>query len=141
MEEYLISEIIVPLVSKEDLESKIKEINKRIVDEGFKNVARDISISETALNGGDLGWVNENAISSEFKKKIMNTAIGNISEPIILPKGILFFKVKDKRKIQKFKNLEKAKDQLVNAEKLKILNMHSLSHYDKLRRSVSINYF
>ena len=71
----------------------------------------------------------------------MNTAIGNISEPIILPKGILFFKVKDKRKIQKFKNLEKAKDQLVNAEKLKILNMHSLSHYDKLRRSVSINYF
>ena len=69
MEEYLISEIIVPLVSKEDLESKIKEINKRIVDEGFKNVARDISISETALNGGDLGWVNENAISSEFKKK------------------------------------------------------------------------
>ena len=65
-----------------------------VIAEGFKNVARDISISETALNGGDLGWVNENAISSEFKKKIMNTAIGNISEPIILPKGILFFKVR-----------------------------------------------
>ena len=45
-----------------------------------------------------------------------------------------------KRKIDKLKTLEEVKNQLVNAEKTKILNMHSLSHYDKLKRSVTINY-
>ena len=63
-----------------------------------------------------------------------------MSEAIILPEGILFFKVRDKRKIDKLKTLEEVKNQLVNAEKTKILNMHSLSHYDKLKRSVTINY-
>ena len=38
-------------------------------------------------------------------------------------------------------SLEERKDQLVKSEKNKILNMHSLSHYDRLRRSISINYF
>ena len=63
-----------------------------------------------------------------------------MSEAIILPEGILFFKVRDKRKIDKLKTIEEVKNQLVNAEKTKILNMHSLSHYDKLKRSVTINY-
>ena len=33
------------------------------------------------------------------------------------------------------------KDQLVNSEKTKILNMYSLSHYDNLRRVIPIKYF
>ena len=55
--------------------------------------------------------------------------------------GILIFKVRDKRKIKKIINLEDAKNQLVNAEKTKILNMHSLSHYENLKRSIAINYY
>ena len=58
-----------------------------------------------------------------------------------MPEGILFIKVRDIRKIDKFKTLEELKNQLIMAEKTKILNMHSLSHYDGLRRSVSINYY
>ena len=56
------------------------------------------SISETSFRGGDLGWVSENAISKKFKSQIINTPVGNISQPIILPEGILFFKVRDKKK-------------------------------------------
>ena len=69
------------------------------------------------------------------------TKLGEISEPIILPNGILFFKVRDKRKIEKFSNLEEAKNQLVNSQKRKILNMYSLTHYDSLKRSISIEYY
>ena len=93
------------------------------------------------MNGGDLGWVNENLMTSNFKSTVVNTSIGEISNPIILPEGILFFKVRDKRKIEKKIDLKKAKKQLVNAEKQKILNMYSLSHYDTLKRSISINYY
>ena len=141
IEEYLISEIIIKQVPKDKLESTIKEIKNKIKIEGFEKVAMNLSISETALKGGNLDWVSENAISEKFKSKIINTPIGNISEPIILPEGILFFKVRDKRKLKKFVNLEDAKNQLVRDEKTKILRMHSLSHYENLRKSITINYY
>ena len=100
-----------------------------------------LSISNTALKSGNLGWISENVIAEKIKSKIINTPVGNISEPVFLPEGILFFKVRDKRQLKKFMDLEKVKNELVNAEKTKILNMHSLSHYDNLRRSISINYY
>ena len=139
--EYLISEIIIKPISKENLEVKLKEIYNEIETKGFNNVAIEKSISETAIKGGDLGWINENAISKEFKEKIVKTPVGKVSEPIFLPQGILFFKVRDKRTLKKFINLEDAKNQLVAAKKMKILNMYSLSHYDKLRRTISIVYY
>jgi len=140
-EEYLISEIIIESVSRDKLESTIKEVKNKIIIEGFEKIAMNLSISETALHGGDLGWVSENVISEKFKSKIINTPVGNISEPIILPEGILFFKVRDKRKLKKFTSLEDAKNQLVNAEKTKILRMYSLSHYENLKKSITINYY
>jgi len=140
IEEYLISEIIIKPVPKDKLESTIKEIKNKIKIEGFEKVAMNLSISETALQGGDLDWISENAISEKFKSKIINTPVGNISEPILLPEGILFFKVRDKRKLKKIVNLEDAKNQLVKVEKTKILRMHSLSHYKNLRKSITINY-
>ena len=141
IEEYLISEIIIKPVPKDKLESTIKEIKNKIKIEGFEKVAMNLSISETALQGGDLDWISENAISEKFKSKIINTPVGNISEPILLPEGILFFKVRDKRKLKKIVNLEDAKNQLVKVEKIKILRMHSLSHYKNLRKSITINYY
>jgi len=141
IEEYLISEIIVRPSSTEKVELQIKKIKERIKNDGFENAAIDLSISESALKGGDLGWVNENVISEEFKSKITSTAVGDISDPIFLPEGIVLFKVRDKRKLENILNLEDAKNQIVHAEKTKILNMHSLSHYDNLKRSISIDYY
>jgi len=142
LEEYLISEIVIRSVEKDKIKSTIQELKNKIESEGFEKVAMDLSISDSATRKGDLGWVSENIISMKLKSTIQNTPIGNISEPIILPnKGILVFKVRDKRKVEKKLNLEETKNQLVKSEKMKILNMHSSSHYDKLRRSVAIKYF
>ena len=93
------------------------------------------------MNGGDLGWLNESVIAEKFKSKIINTPLGSISEPILMTKGILLFKVRDKRSFEKFVDLEEIKDHLVTSEKTKILNMHSKSHYDNLRRSVTVKYY
>ena len=139
--EYLISEIIIKPVSEEKIEIEIEKINNEIEIKGFEQVAIDRSISSSAIKGGDLGWINENSISKDFKSKIVATPVGKISEPIFLPQGILFFKVRDKKSFEEFINLEEAKNQLVTAEKMKILNMYSLSHYDKLRRTISIVYY
>ena len=140
VKEYLISEIIIKNVPQEQTNEEIKKLKNKIATDGFKQVAISSSISETSTKGGDLGWVNENSISKEFKNKIINTPVGKVSEPIILQKGILLFKVRDKRALQKFDNLEDAKNHLINTAKIKILNMHSLSHYDNIQRRITINY-
>ena len=139
--EYLVSEIIFESVEVGQLETKIDEIKNKIKIDGFEKVAMSLSISQSAVRGGDLGWLNENEISKKFRKEIFSTPIGSISVPIILNEGILIFKVRDKRTVKNEITLEQLKDQLVVSEKTKILNMYSLSHYDNLKRLISINFY
>jgi len=140
-DEYLVSEIILGQISKDKLNEELTRIKNQIETDGFEKTAMEVSISETSINGGDLGWVSENIITEEFRSQIFNTPVGQISKPIFLPEGILIFKIRDKRKTEKFLNLDEAKNQLVNAEKQKILTMHSIAHYDSLRRSITVKYY
>ena len=105
-EEYLISEIMIKPVEKNMVESEIKKLKDKIKIEGFESVAKRLSISESALNGGDLGWVNENSISDKIKPEIVNTQVGKLSKPILLPNGILVFQIRNKRKIDHNQSLE-----------------------------------
>ena len=141
IKEYLISEIVIKPVEKDKLESVIVELKNRIKIEGFESVAVSLSISDSATRSGDLGWINENIISKKLLSTIANTPVGNISKPILLPNAILIFKIRDKRKMEKNINLEETKNVLINSEKERILNMHSSSHYNNLRRSISIKFF
>jgi len=138
--EYLISEILMYVTQKDKLEEKINELKNKIKIEGFENVAKSLSISESAVRGGDLGWLNENIIAEKIKSNIINTPVGQLSEPIMLREGVLIFKIRDKRNIKNNKSLEEIKNELVNAEKTKMLQMYSLSHYDKLRRAINIKF-
>lgn len=138
--EYLISEIVLKPVEKNLIESRIEEVKNMIEIDGFEKTAISLSISQTASNGGDLGWLNETQISEKFQSKIFNTQPGNLAEPIFLNEGILIFKVRDKRKTKKEINVDELKEQFIQAEKTKILNMYSMSHYDNLARTISIKY-
>jgi len=140
IKEYLISEILIPLVEEDKVNDEIKSIKEKISIDGFENVAKSMSISESSIKGGNLGWLKENIISEKIKMTIINTPAGQLAEPIILPEGILFFKILDKREVKNEITLEERKNKLVNEEKIKILNMHSISHYDKLRRSITIKF-
>ena len=138
--EYLISEIVLKPVEKNLIEARIEEVKNMIEIDGFEKTAISLSISQTASNGGDLGWLNETQISEKFQSKIFNTQPGNLAEPIFLNEGILIFKVRDKRKTKKEINVDELKEQFIQAEKTKILNMYSMSHYDNLARTISIKY-
>ena len=138
--EYLLSEILIQSVSKENLESRIEEVLNKIEIDGFKKVAISLGISETSTKGGNLGWVNEDIISDKLISNVRNAPLGSIIDPILLPSGILFMKVRDKREVERLTNLEVAKNNLITLEKTKILTMHSVFHYDKLRRSMSVDY-
>ena len=140
-DEFLISEIIIPYVSENKLKIELEDVKNKIADSGFENVARELSVSDSSINGGELGWINENEVSEKIKAVLSTTAVGGISKQIELPEGILIFLLKDKRKVKNKLTLEEVKNNLINAEKAKILNLHSLSHYDKVRRSISIKFY
>ena len=92
--EYLVSEIIIPHINKNDLDNKIKEIKSAINTEGFENVALKLSISESALEGGDIGWIDENILPKSLKTEMERINVGDISQAIVLPEGILIFKIR-----------------------------------------------
>ena len=139
--EYLISEILAKISDKNNLKSEIIELKNKIQNLGFEQTAKNLSMSKSSIKGGDLGWLSEDLISKQFKEAIDNTPVGSLSVPIIIPQGILIFKIRDTKITKKTISLEEAKNQLVNAEKIKILNMHSISHYDKARRSALVKFF
>jgi len=138
---YLLSEIVIQPVETDGIPERINEIKSKIKIEGFENVALSESISQTSMSGGDLGWLDDTEIADKILTKIVTTPIGGISEPIILNEGILFFKIRDKKKIVKEISLEELKNQLVATEKTKILNMFSMSHYSNLKRAILIKNF
>ena len=107
---------------------------------GFEKTAIRYSKSESASKGGRLGWLKETMISKEFRKVLKNTNIGSTSEPILTSQGILFLKLEDKRILESAIDLEKEKNKLLKSEKDKKLHMYALSHFNKIKQSIAIEY-
>ena len=138
--EYLISEIVLKSVESNKLDEEINKVKNMIKDIGFEKTAMTVSVSANSVSGGNIGWIEENSIAKKFKSRIINTPVGEVSKPIVLPEGIIIFTVRDKRKSNKVVDLESIRKSLILAERNKILNMYSLSHYESLTRKIAVNY-
>ena len=138
--EYLLYEIIIDTVEKNKLQSEVNKINNEINTNGFEKTAIKFSRAESSSNGGKLGWIKETILSEEIRKIVNNTEIGSVSKPILMPEGIMFLKLADKKINEKNVDLEQIKNNLLNAEKQKKLSMFSLSHFNKLRQATAINF-
>ena len=97
IEEYLISEILIRLEDEKNFQSEVKKLKNKIEINGFESAAKNLSISESSINEGDLGWLKENIISDKIKSVIINTPVGSLSEAILIDDTILIFKIRDKR--------------------------------------------
>ena len=138
--EYLISEIVLKSVESNKLDEELNKVKNMIKDIGFEKTAMTVSVSANSTSGGNIGWIEENSIAKKFKSRIINTPVGEVSKPIVLPEGIIIFTVRDKRKSNKVVDLESIRKSLILAERNKILNMYSLSHYESLTRKIAVNY-
>ena len=138
--EYLISEIVLKSVESSKLNDELNKVKNMIDDIGFEKTAMTLSVSANSKNGGNIGWIEENAISERFKSRILSTPVANVSKPIILPEGIIIFTVRDKRKSTKVVDLNTIRQSLIVTERNKMLNMYSLSHYESLTRKITVNY-
>src|SRR5947209_10518156 len=65
----------------------------------FPVVAAQFSQSQTALQGGDLGWVQPNQLDPEVAQVVEEMPVGAISNPIQVPGGISIVTLRAKREI------------------------------------------
>lgn len=75
--------------SEEESQRLIQRLRDRIVaGESFGELAKNFSEDPgSALNGGDLNWIDPNSLVPEFRDVMANTASGQLSEPFHTPYG------------------------------------------------------
>lgn len=130
---YLLSEIMFGIEKADELEEKYKIISDSIETIGFKNTANIYSISDTGKLGGELGWVEENQISSLIADQIKDLETGKWSKPIKISNGFLILKVGDKKVIDKKIDMDNELEKQINYETNKQLTQYSLIYYNKIK--------
>lgn len=141
LEEFKISEIEISIENKKSDKIKIQNIINQIQVNGFENTALRSSISSSASNKGDLGWVNAKSLSKKIYKIISNLNVNEVSDPFKNQNSILFLMLKDKRvsKTQDI-NIKKLKNNIINQKKNELFNLYSRSHLSKLKNTSLIEY-
>jgi len=140
-EEYNLAEIEVILENNFNDKKKIEEIKNQINEIGFKNTAIKYSTSLSALEGGNLGWINSQALSNIILSTVKEMKPGDISEPIFQSETATFIKLLDKRKISFSDiNLKKMKSQIISQKKNELLNLFSNSYLSKIKNTTLIKY-
>ena len=139
--EFKISEIEILLNEGDNKEKMILEIKNQIKKIGFEQTAQQISISQSAINKGDLGWISSKMLSKKILRVIKPLKVGEYSEAIIGSNSILFLKLSDKR-LSSSKKIDKKKykKELIKLKKKKLFNLYSNSHLSKLKNNTLIEY-
>ena len=136
---YLVSEILFNSDNNENVENKYELIKKSISEIGFKNSANIHSISDTAKLGGKVGWINESQLSEILKNKIVKLKIGEHTEPIIIPGGLLIINLDDKKILEENLDFDQEFNKQVNFEKNKQLNKFSKLYFNKIKKNSVIS--
>ncbi len=120
------------------IEDKYETIKTDIMNKGFRNAALIHSISETSNNGGELGWINEDAINKKLKDNISNLEVGNYTDPIIVPGGALILKIEDIKILKNEINLKEKLNELIRISTNQQLNQFSNIYFNKVQKNVTI---
>ena len=137
--EYNLSEIVFEEEIDLNLENKIKDIEKSINNIGFENTANIFSISNTAKNGGLIGWINELQISKKIVENIEKIKEQEISKPIKIGNSYIIIKINKKKELKNKIDLEKELEKLINFETNRQLNNYSIIFYKRLKKNLDID--
>ena len=138
--EYLIFEIFIDAENQTKLKKKLEETLLSINQVGFKNTAIKFSSSESAQQGGRLGWINESHIDSKLLEEIKKIEPGKVSEPIVTPSGFLLLKVEEKKTSEKKINFKKDLQKLIINERNKQLKRFGINHLNKIKINSKIKH-
>ena len=136
IKEYRLSEIIFEIKNKSEIKDKYQEVINSVNKIGFKNSASVYSFSDSSRIGGDIGWIKENLLNQNIRKKINDLNIGEISQPIILPNGIMILKVDNTRVSEIEINYEMELQKIIIYEKNRQLAQYSKIYFNKIKKNL-----
>jgi peptidyl-prolyl cis-trans isomerase SurA len=101
--EFRVSEIFTP-VANPSQDGEAKRFVDTVIQQlragaPFPVVAAQFSQSQTALQGGDLGWVQGNQLDPAVLKVVREMPVGAISNPIQVPGGYSIVTLRGKREV------------------------------------------
>ena len=136
--ELLLSEIVFNINDKIEFEKKYERILLDIEKLGFKKSALIHSNSDTASNGGLIGWVKEDNLNQSIKKIISKLQPGQFSKPIRTSSGFIIVKIEDKKVYKSEFNLNDKIDELIRFKTNYQLNQFSSIYFNRLKKNLSI---
>ena len=139
IESYYLYELVYDYKNRDEIINKYKEIMESIELIGFKETVLKFSISQSKTNFGLLGWINKNALSNQIKNEIENLQKGKITNPIIIPSGVLLLKLEDKKVENLDIDIDEALKEIIKFETNNQLNNYSVIHFNKIKSKLLIN--
>ena len=136
--ELLLSEIIFRVEDKKDYKNKYEKILLDIENLGFKKTAIIHSDSDTATNGGLIGWVKESNLNKNIKKILSELSPGQFSIPIRTSSGFMIIKIEDMKENESNFDLNEKIEEVIKFKKNDQLNQFSSMYFNKLKKNLII---
>ena len=136
--ELLLSEITFDVSSKIDFKNKYEKILLDIKNLGFKQTALKHSNSDTASNGGLIGWVKEDNLNQNIKKIVSELNLGQFSNPIRTSSGFIIIKIEDKKEYLSKLNLDEKINEAIKFKTNDQLNQFSSMYFNKIKKNLII---
>lgn len=137
--EYLLSEILFNVNETEKLDVKYQAIIENIKEKKFSEAATIYSVSDSAKNGGNIGWVKESFLSSKIRNKLNNMSNGEVTGPIVIPGGFLIIKIQNIREIDADYNIEDEMQNIIKKQTNEQLNQLSNIYFNKIKKNIELN--
>ena len=136
--ELLLSEIMFIVNDKADFQNRYEKILLDIKNLGFKKAAILHSNSNTASNGGLIGWIKEDNLNQNIKDIISELLPGQLSKPIRTSSGFIIIKIEDKKEYVTEFNLAKKIEEVVRFKTDDQLSQFSSMYFNKLKKDLVI---
>ena len=136
--EFLLSEIVFNVTNKDEFNNKYQKILLDIEKVGFKKTALIHSNSDTATNGGLIGWVKEVNLNKNLKKVISELKAGQFSKPVRTSSGFIIIKIdEEKEYVSKFNQADRI-NEIIRFKTNEQLNQFSNMYLNKLKKNLVI---
>ena len=136
--ELLLSEITFSPNNKKNFQIKYEKILQDIESLGFKKTALIHSDSNTATNGGLIGWIKEDNLNKNIKGIISELSIGQFSKPIRTSSGFIIIKIEDEKEYETNFNLNKRVDEAIQFKTNNQLDQFSGMYFNKIKKDLVI---
>ena len=136
--ELLLSEIVFTENDKINFEKRYEEILSDIYSIGFKKTALKHSDSDTASNGGLIGWIKVNNLNQDIKEIVTQLKTGQFSKPIRTSSGFIILKIEDEKEYLSKFNLAEKIQEAIRFKTNDQLNQFSRMYFNKVKKNLII---